>query len=527
MTVLQITTASPMQQQGQAPRDPATPGAQARGQPQHSMQLQQQLQHRVGASTDIQALQERQGMKAQLLAPLCPELNAQDPAALLHSSARVLREMQADDFQEQLQHLQQRKVSRQMQQLHHRHQHQQLQQQQQQVCPQALQDASLAAYTHICCFDARAAAANNLSIRCHGSTAGSTRGSHSAHTPMHGTASPSAFNNVGGLALSPVSIRAPELTAAPTAVTGLLPTLQQPQHSTSTSHRLSTSSASTAGPLVQTKQGSRGDWLGLPAGAAAFWQHARARPPAYKPGMHALLTPSAREAAAADAVADCAYEAAAMQTVQPDAKVKLAKELAAAAVQAARTEVAVIGAATGQSPSSVPQEAWGYDRQPCRSLSSIKTTVQHSPAATDSLAAHVSNSAGRRTPNRASPAARSCSFSNWAGSSAFTAPAARQDSDFAAFAFSTAGPASWQQGQTAPCKGRGGAGAAAGRLLQDPGGFHQQAASSGGGCWGQQQEQPAPRTPRLEGVDYDSDRRTILCYSTHADAAALIAESAD
>lgn len=149
------------------------------------------------------------------------------------------------------------------------------------------------------------------------------------------------------------------MTAAPRAVAGLLPPPQQRQHSTTTGHRLSTSSASTAGPLTQTKQGSRGDWLGFPAGAAVFWQHARARPPAYKPGTHALLTPSAREAAAADAVADCAYAAAAMQTVQPDARVKLAKELAAAAVQAARTEVAVVGTATGQSPRSVPQEAWG------------------------------------------------------------------------------------------------------------------------------------------------------------------------
>lgn len=323
------------------------------------------------------------------------------------------------------------------------------------------------------------------------------------------------------------------MTAAPRAVAGLLPPPQQRQHSTTTGHRLSTSSASTAGPLTQTKQGSRGDWLGFPAGAAVFWQHARARPPAYKPGTHALLTPSAREAAAADAVADCAYAAAAMQTVQPDARVKLAKELAAAAVQAARTEVAVVGTATGQSPRSVPQEAWGggYDRQPCRSLSSIKATVQHSPAATDSIAARVSNRAGRRTPTRASPAACSSAgrFSNWAEHSAFAAPAAHQDSDFAAFAFSTAGPAaSWQQGQTAPCKGRTGAGAAAGRLLQDlERCLHQQAASSGDGCWGQQQEQPALTSPRLEGVDYDSDRRTILCYSTHADAVALIAESAE
>lgn len=247
--------------------------------------------------------------------------------------------------------------------------------------------------------------------------------------------------------------------------------------------------------------------------------------------MHALLTPSAREAAAADAVADCAYAAAAMQTVQPDARVKLAKQLAAAAVQAARTEVAVLGAATGQTHSSVPQEAWGYDRQPCRSLSSIKTTVQHSPAAPDSIAARVGNRAGHKTPTRASPAAHSCrspeKFSSWAGISAFTEPAARQHIDFA---FGTAGPASWQQGQVAACKpeGRGGAGAAAGRLLQDPKGrFYQQAASSWEGCWEQQQEQLAPTSPRLEGVDYDSDRRTILYYSSHADAAVLIAESAD
>lgn len=182
MTVLQVTTASPRQQQAQSPRDPATPGAQARGQPQHAMQLQQLLQHRADASTAIQALQERQGMPPQLLTPLCPELNAQDPTALLHSSAKFLREMQADDLWEQLPLLQQRKVSRQIQQLRHHHQHQQLQQQQQQLCRQALQDASLAAYKHICSFDARAAAANNLSIRCHGSMAGPPHSSHSAHT---------------------------------------------------------------------------------------------------------------------------------------------------------------------------------------------------------------------------------------------------------------------------------------------------------------------------------------------------------
>jgi hypothetical protein len=67
---------------------------------------------------------------------------------------------------------------------------------------------------------------------------------------------------------------------------------------------------------------------------------------------------------------------------------------------------------------------------------------------------------------------------------------------------------------------------AAGRLLQDlKGRFDQHAASSFDGSWELQQEQRAPTSPRLEGVNYESDQRTILCYTTHADAAALIAES--
>jgi hypothetical protein len=193
-------------------------------------------QHEPDVSAGIEPLQERQGLPAQLLDPSCSELNVHDPAALLHSSARVLLEMQADDLQTQVQHLQLWKLARQTQQLHYRHQAHH----QQQLCPQAMQDAALAAYRNICSFDARTAAANNLSIRCHGSTAGSPRGSssHSAHTPMHGSASSSAVNNVGGFALSPVSMRmrAREFTAAPTAGTGLLPLPQHPQHSTATGY---------------------------------------------------------------------------------------------------------------------------------------------------------------------------------------------------------------------------------------------------------------------------------------------------
>lgn len=376
---------------------------------QHSMQEEDQASTSSHASCGSKQLQESgpwlmraySALPAHFMVPSNPELDFGAKTVLQYTSAALLQDMQADDMQQQLE---QRVLARHYQQLQLQQQHLQNQQpmayQQQLKLP--MQDASMAPVKRRC-FDTRAAALNNLSVRCDGqhhqpnSRGTSSHSDYTAvfpdsgismqHTPCSSSSacgslvSPSLHNNSNnGHDLSPILTAQKATAPAPAPV-------MQPLHPaaaykaghiitpSTAGYDLSPDPCSLAGipadPALQIKHGNRFDWLG-PDGADSYWQQQRYGPPTFTFGVQALLTPSGRETAAPDAISDAAYTVAAMHSgVPPDARLKVARQLAIAAVHAARTELLTTAALTGGKPGMVPRTACGYVGQEYRSFTTV------------------------------------------------------------------------------------------------------------------------------------------------------------
>lgn len=103
----------------------------------------------------------------------------------------------------------------------------------------------------------------------------------------------------------------------------------------------------------------------FPATQLAHVRLASPKKSTFTSGVQALMTPSARKAAAPEAFADAVHALAVMQGAEPELFNSISKRLAAAAVHTVTTELAAEAYAQAQHQ-CVPQGAWGTDGRPYR-----------------------------------------------------------------------------------------------------------------------------------------------------------------
>lgn len=392
-----------------------------------------------------------------LVAPVTPDLSGTATAALQTSSARFLKEMEAEDIRERLLMLaEKRRQALLLAQEQHALQHQHLNHTATDTPTQKAQED-------------RAAATNNLGIR-------RTSGSGSCNNNMcnseatmavsparHGlksfhsaSASPCLDNSSSTPALSSANITS-MMSQQQTTVTPVSQVPPSAPASNPVSQQVVQQSGR-GGPALSTAAWHNlSGWLG--AEPPRYGSAHTSRLPSFTYGVQALLKPSAREEAVMEALPNAAYAVTAMQGLSAGLQDTTARQLAVAAVAAAKAECDAEVPVTTKS--TVPISACGTVDHVSRSadLSGDPRPGSAAHAGGANTPCHSTHTAGAQPYYSADrmeaswqqqqQQAQEAQYQSAWGMDAFAAPAAEGGTHWVAGAFGIQGPdcTYWQQHQ--------------------------------------------------------------------------------
>jgi len=472
-----------------------------------------------------------------LVAPVTPDLSGTATAALQTSSARFLKEMEAEDIQERLLMLaEKRRQVLLLAQEQHALQHQHMNYTATNTPTQKADEDRSAAKDHLA-IRRNSGSGNCNNNMCNSEASMAVSPACQDLNSFSASASPCLNNSTPAL---PSANTISGMSQQQTAVTPVsqIPTAPGTQSASNQVSQQAVLQSGRGGPALSTAAWhDLSGWLG--AEPPRYGSALTSCLPSFTYGVQALLKPSAREEAVMEALPNAAYAVAAMQGLSAGLQDTTARQLAVAAVAAARAEC---GAASvpATTKGMVPINACGTVGYASRSanLSGESRPGSSADAVGANTPCHSTYPAGAQpfySADRMEASwqqqqqAQEAQYQSAWGMDAFAAPAAEGGTHWVAGAFGIQGPDCiyWQQHQqelASAAYGAWGPGMTAGQVplavvaQHSPQLLHrnQQRTRYSAGCdpfnlyFYQQQQQPkrrhaeprCPSSPRLEGAEY-------------------------